>query len=472
MDDDIPDRLMAEEPALRRKLGLEEPIGREIFEFAAALVKRTRRPDQDNLNLVLHTLNGAAQHARMEGFRNLTEQDIAAAAPSIFHLPDGEQIRHRKTAVDRFIDRAPFEVLGQEQAIRTIGARMKSHVLGVRDVDRPLALLLPGPTGVGKTELMMKFALAMNMPFFHVEGAQFSESHTVARLIGSPSGYVGPDKGILYVFAEENASAIVFFDEIEKMHPDVYTALMNYFDAAILTAGNGETVRRPGHVIVGAANAGAERLHRLMSEREVKDVLAEAFTDRYGNKRPELVRRFEAIPMLALEREHFIALLRASLQTLGKRFGFINANLRLAGLDDSAVDMLYEASREVCAYSEEGLRRMGFRDGTGVRVRTPQQIAADQELFFDMRHVSRAFEQLGGESVRQFAEEQYEHGWHRRRKQPRLVRLIGDPAHGRILLVDVKETNGHTHNGRLEAHPGCNGQPRNGVQDQSTSPIS
>jgi MoxR-like ATPase len=452
LDEEIPDRLLAEEPELRRAIGLDEPIDTEIFEFAAALVKRTRRPDQDNLNLVLHTLNGAAQHARMEGYRGLTEQDIAAAAPSIFHLPDGEQIRHRTAAVDKFIVRAPLEVLGQEQAIRTIGARMKSHVLGVRDVDRPLALLLPGPTGVGKTELMMKLALAMNLPFFHVEGAQFSESHTVARLIGSPTGYVGPDKGILYVFAEENAAAIIFFDEIEKMHPDVYTALMNYFDAGILTAGNGETVRRPGHVIVGAANAGAERLHRLMSERQVKDVLAEAFTDRHGNRRPELVRRFEAIPMLALEKEHFIALLRASLETLGKRFGFINANLRLVAVEDSAIDLLYEASRDVCAYSEEGLRRIGFGDGVaaGVRICTPAQLAAQQHLFFDMRHVSRAFEQLGGESVRQLAEEQYEHGWHRRRKQPRLVKIVGDAVRGRIVLVDVKETNGQAGGGRRE----------------------
>jgi hypothetical protein len=240
------------------------------------------------------------------------------------------------------------------------------------------------------------------------------------------------------------------------MHPDVYTALMNYFDAGILTAGNGETVRRPGHVIVGAANAGAERLHRHMSEREVKDVLAEAFTDRYGNKRPELVRRFEAIPMLALEKEHFIEVLRGSLETLGKRFGFINANLRLVGVDDSAVELLYEASREVCAYSEVSLRRIGFGDGApGVRIRTPAQIAAEQQLFFDMRHVSRAFEQLGGESVRQMAEEQYDRGWHRQRNHPRKVKLVGDPARGRILLVDVKETNGHTRNGRLEvAVPG------------------
>jgi hypothetical protein len=452
LDQEVPDRLLAEEPALRRKLGLEEPIDRDIFAFAAGLVKRTRRPDQDNLNLVLHTLNGAAQHARMEGFRGLTEQDVAAAAPSIFHLPDGEQIRHRKTAVDKFLARASFDVLGQEQAIATIGARMKSHLLGVRDVDRPLALLLPGPTGVGKTELMMKLALAMNMPFFHVEGAQFSESHTVSRLIGSPSGYVGPDKGILYVFAQDNASAIVFFDEIEKMHPDVYTALMNYFDAGVLTAGNGETVRRPGHVIVGAANAGAERLHRHMSERQVKDVLAEAFTDRHGHRRPELVRRFEAIPMLALEKEHFIEVLRASLHTLGERFGFINANLRLVGVDDSAVDLLYEASREVCAFSEDGLRRIGFGDGVaGVRIRTPAQIAAERELFFDMRHVSRAFEQLGGESVRRLAEEQYDRGRHRHRQHPRRVKLVGDPAHGRILLVDAKEMNGQVCNGRVEA---------------------
>jgi hypothetical protein len=183
-----------------------------------------------------------------------------------------------------------------------------------------------------------------------------------------------------------------------------------------------------------------------MSERQVKDVLAEAFTDRYGNKRPELVRRFEAVPMLALEKEHFVAVLRVSLQTLGKRFGFVNANLRLVGVDDSAIDLLYEASREVCAYSEEGLRRIGFGDGApGVRIRTLAQLAAEQHLFFDMRHVSRAFEQLGGESVRQFAEAQYDRGWHRRRKDPRRVKIVGDPGRGRILLVDVKETNGQGH---------------------------
>src|SRR5262249_19693706 len=112
-----------------------------------------------------------------------------------------------------------------------------------------------------------------------------------------------------------------------------------------------------------------------------------------------------------------------------------------------------EASREVCAYDEEGLRRFGFGSvaAPGVRVCTPAQIATQQQLFFDMRHVSRAFEQLGGESVRQFAEEQYDRSWHRRRKHPRMVKIVGDPARGRIVLVDVKETNGHAHHERAEA---------------------
>jgi hypothetical protein len=92
------------------------------------------------------------------------------------------------------------------------------------------------------------------------------------------------------------------------------------------------------------------------------------------------------------------------------------------------------------------------------------QLAAEEQLFFDMRHVSRAFEQLGGESVRQFAEEQYDRGWHRQRKHPRRVQLVGDPAHRRILLVDVKDGNGHLGNGRGEAAvpDGGHGAARNG----------
>src|SRR5262249_10923047 len=114
--------------------------------------------------------------------------------------------------------------------------------------------------------------------------------------------------------------------------------------------------------------------------------------------------------------------------------------------------LLYEASREVCAYSEEGLRRIGFGDGTaGGGGRAPAPRAGGQQLFFGMRHLSRGVEQLGGGSGRQCAGGRDRRGWDRRRKHPRLVRIVGDPARARIVLVDVKETNGHAGNGRLAA---------------------
>jgi hypothetical protein len=92
----------------------------------------------------------------------------------------------------------------------------------------------------------------------------------------------------------------------------------------------------------------------------------------------------------------------------------------------------------------------GNSDGPLLR-RKALSVESERDHRKAKRELRRAFEPMGGESVRLFAEEQYEHGRHRRRNQPRRVKLIGDPLRGRILLVDVKEVNGHTHNRQLEA---------------------
>lgn len=260
-----------------------------------------------------------------------------------------------------------------------------------------------------------------------VEGAEFSEEHTVSRLVGSPSGYVGPDEGILYTFLKENTMGLVFIDEIEKMHPSVYQALMNFFDKATLTAGNGKTVTRPGFIIVGASNAGADRLTRTLDMREIKEILAEAFG--MGHPRPELVRRFDPIVMPAIEEESFKKMLRASVDAIGSRPGFINANLRLVGFDDAAVELLYNKSRQVCEYNERSLLKLGFR---------PQEQGPDSSgLYYDMRHVSRALDELAGESLRDLAITQYQNGRHAMRGASIPVRLVGDLNTQRIELVPI-----------------------------------
>ena len=423
LDTQITERLLSEEPYIRSKLGLQEPISRGVIDFAVNQVKKMREPSDDPLNLVLQILNGSAQNARMGWYSDIQEQDVTFSMSSIFHLPDADQMRARMEAIDNFIKIVPWEVLGQETAIKAIWKKMKSHILWLRDPSRPLTLILPGPTWVGKTELMVKLAQSINMPFFHIEWAEFSEPHTIARLIWSPSWYVWPDEGILYKFAQENTVAIVFIDEIEKMHPDVYTALMNFFDKAILTAGDGQTVRRPGFVIVGASNAGADFLKQWMSERETKEVLSDAFVDRNGKRRPELVRRFDPIMMLPIQKDAFKEVIKLNLNTIWERFGLINSNLRLHGIDQSAIDILYEESLEVCQYANENT--YGFSTG---------EVNTWGEVFFDMRHIGRALDTLLWDSMTGLVEKQIRSWQGSKRGAVKKVELVGNKKERNIIM--------------------------------------
>jgi MoxR-like ATPase len=436
LEGSIEDRVMADAERMQRKLELAAPLERSVVSFAVKQVERCRAPQADPLNLTLQLLNGAAAHARLHPDKQVTEQDVIAALAPIFHLPDGQQMRLRIEAIESFMRRAPLQILGQNEAIQRIGDKVKSHILGMRDPTRPLTLLVPGPTGVGKTELMMYIARACDLPFFMIEGAEFSEEHTISRLVGSPSGYVGPDKGILYTFADDNTVGLVFIDEIEKMHPSVYQALMNFFDKGTLTAGNGETVSRPGLIIVGASNAGADKLTRSMKPQEVKQVLSESFIDRMGRPRPELVRRFDTVVMHAIEESAFKQMIKTSINAIGSRPGFVNANLRLVGFDDNAATLLYNRSREVCEFNEKAVRRtgqIGFVKDSSV---------ATSGLFYDMRHVSRALDELAGDSLRGMALQQYTTGDFAARGRAKRVRLVGDLEQERIELVDAEETPG------------------------------
>lgn len=436
LEDSIEERVMADAERMQRKLELAAPLERSVVAFAVKQVQRCRAPQADPLNLTLQLLNGAAAHARLHPDKRVTEQDVIAALAPIFHLPDGQQMRLRIEAIESFMKRAPLQILGQNDAIQKIGDKVKSHILGMRDPNRPLTLLVPGPTGVGKTELMMYIARACDLPFFMIEGAEFSDDNTITRLVGSSLGYVGPDEGPLYTFAKENTSGLVFIDEIEKMHPSVYQALMNFFDKGTLTAGGGKTVSRPGLIIVGASNAGADKLTRSMKPKEVKDILSESFIDRLGRPRPELVKRFDIVVMHAIEESAFKQMIGTSIDAIGSRPGFVSANLRLVGFDDNAATLLYNRSREVCEFNEKAIRQ------TGQIGFVKNSSFATSGLYHDMRHVSRALDELAGDSLRGMALRQYITGDFAVRGRAKRVRLVGDLEQERIELVDADEDPG------------------------------
>ncbi len=175
-----------------------------------------------------------------------------------------------------------------------------------------------------------------------------------------------------------------------------------------------------------------------MNHRQVLDVLSESFRDRNNNPRPELVRRFECVPMLAIDHDAFSSAIELLLKSVGTRHGVINANLRLVGVDPSACEMLYNYSKEICIFDEENLRpsKMGFGVGSGqqqgVRI-----IEKDSALFYDLRYISRAVDELAGPQIQKVVEEQFALDKHLDRGNPRLVTLVGYKDEGRVDLVDA-----------------------------------
>jgi AAA domain (Cdc48 subfamily) len=429
IDVDLPKKLLNESNTLARMARLSEAPSEEVLNFTFRQTQLLRGATDDPLNLGLQVIACAAQHARILGHNNISRHDVVQVLPAIFHRPDAGQLQLKTTSLNRFVEICQSSVLGQKTAIIKAANLIENHILGLRDPIRPLTFVLVGPSGVGKTELAQGFAKSLDLPFFFIEGSQYSESHTISRLIGSPTGYVGPDKGPLYLFAEKHSSGLVFVDEIEKMHPDVYMGLMNFWDLGILTAGNGETVKRPGFIISAASNAGASQLTRETSEIELRKILANSFKDRDGASRPELVARFEPIKMLAIDKKDFRAVLQSGLKAMTERPGIVNANIEIVNFDKTSEEILYEASRDLCEFNEKQTR-LGFRGGI-------MPATNSMDLFYNLRHVSRAIDARAGDSLRTLVQAQYASGHAQKRTEPKKIRLVGDKESGLILAHEA-----------------------------------
>jgi ATP-dependent Clp protease ATP-binding subunit ClpA len=153
-------------------------------------------------------------------------------------------------------------IYGQSRAIEAVVASMKLSRSGLRAGDKPVgSFLFAGPTGVGKTELAKQLAQHLGIELLRFDMSEYSESHTVSRLIGSPPGYVGFDRGGLLTDAvRKNPHCVLVLDEIEKAHPDLFNILLQVMDHATLTDANGRKADFRHVVLIMTTNAGAHQL--------------------------------------------------------------------------------------------------------------------------------------------------------------------------------------------------------------------
>src|SRR5438874_1540092 len=158
-------------------------------------------------------------------------------------------------------------IYGQDPAIAELASTIKLARSGLRAPEKPIgSFLFSGPTGVGKTELAKQLAKVMGVEFLRFDMSEYSEKHTVSRLIGAPPGYVGFDQGGLLTDAVRKFPyAVVVLDEIEKAHPDLFNILLQVMDHATLTDNNGRKADFRNVVLILTTNAGA----REMGEKTV-----------------------------------------------------------------------------------------------------------------------------------------------------------------------------------------------------------
>lgn len=280
----------------------------------------------------------------------ITPEDIASVVEMWTGIPVKQITESESEKLLHLEERLHERVIGQDKAIHALAAAIRRKRAGFGKKDKPASFLFVGPTGVGKTELAKALAATLfedEKALVRLDMSEFMEAHTVAKLIGSPPGYVGyDDGGQLTEKIRRHPYRVILFDEIEKAHPDVYNMLLQILDDGRLTDSHGRVTSFANTVIIMTSNAGTTlkangigfgQDQQLRMEDRVDTVLKEIF-------RPEFLNRIdETIVFESLTREDLRKIVNLMLQEVRESMDLAGFELELTGAArDALADKGYD----------------------------------------------------------------------------------------------------------------------------------
>ena len=223
------------------------------------------------------------------------EEDIAAIISKWTMIPVQKLVGSERDKLLNLEKNMNERVIGQKEAIHLVSEAIIRARAGIKDPNRPIgSFIFLGPTGVGKTEVARTLAYELfddERHMVRIDMSEYMEPHSVARLIGSPPGYVGyDDGGQLTEAVRRNPYSIVLFDEIEKAHKDVFNILLQILDDGRITDGQGRTVDFKNTIIIMTSNLGSEY---ILEKKENANELV--MNDLRQTFKPEFINRIDEI---------------------------------------------------------------------------------------------------------------------------------------------------------------------------------